>query len=295
MITEVLALGALGLYAGVIEPRMLRVRRERVSLPGLRRPLLAAVIADLQPWRMHWSGPRLDALFDRIAMEAPDIALWLGDYYNAPTKGLAKALRRTRMSDFYAMQQVPMARIAAAMSRLRTPMGGYAVLGNHDWAWSGDAVAEALRGAGVRPLIGEAALARHPVHGATLSIAGLDDASSHRPTRAEDLLPLEEPAILLTHAPDVWDGLDAPALTLAGHSHGGQIAPPLVGPLRRTELGARHLRGWSTRPGAALFVSSGLGCSGMPLRLGVVPEIVLLELSPLANEMSRAILPPSAC
>jgi predicted MPP superfamily phosphohydrolase len=279
-------LGALGLYAGLIEPRRLVVRRHAVPLPGLTAPLRIVAIADLQPWRIHLSGARLRAAFAQAQAERPDLVLWLGDYYNAPSKGLARMIAATGTGGLYAAMQTPFDHIAAAMGTLTAPMGAYAILGNHDWAWSGEATARGLEAVGVQPLIGETVVARHPATGAAITLVGLDDASADRPHGAERLLPVDPPAILLTHAPDVWSLPEvaplAPALTLAGHSHGGQVAPPGIGPLRLTDLGRLHPRGWYARDGQRLFTSVGMGCSGLPVRLGVPPEIVVLDLRPAA-------------
>ena len=276
------AAAALGLYAGWVEPRALRIRHARSEIPGLAAPLRAVVIGDLQPYRHHWSGPRLRAAFARAAAERPDIVLWLGDYFNAPTRGLKRALEATRLDGLYARACTPMAEIAAAMGTLTAPMGAFAVLGNHDWAWDGEACAAALREAGVTVLIGETAEAVHPKTGARLTVIGLDDASSLRPPGWDRLAPAwREPAILLTHAPDIWGAIDRPpALTLAGHSHGGQVLMPLIGASRLPYLGASHVRGWYRRGEARLLVTAGLGSSGPPVRLGVPPEIVVLDLAP---------------
>lgn len=277
-----LAAAALGLYAGWVEPRSLRMRYTAAEIPGLAVPVKAVVIGDVQPYRHHWSGPRLRAAFAQAAAEKPDIVFWLGDYYNAPTKGLRRLLDRTGLGPLHARACTPMDAIAAEMGRLRAPMGAFAVLGNHDWAWDGEACAAALRAVGVAVLIGEAAEATHPDSGATLTILGLDDISSGRPARWSRVAArAASPAILLTHAPDIWSALDdPPPLTLAGHGHGGQIAPPGVGPTR-LPFGARnHPRGWFERDGARLYVTTGVGTSGPPVRLGAPPEIVVLDLSP---------------
>ena len=270
----------LGLYGFWIEPRRLIVRRHTRAMPGLAAPVRVLVLGDLQPFRHHWPGARLRRRFAGLAAERPDLVLWLGDYYNAPTKGLARLLARAGLSEAYAALNTPMPEIAAAMGLLRAPMGAFAILGNHDWGWDGEACAAALRTEGIRVLIGERATARHPETGATLTLAGLDDASADRDPGLP-LAPLDGPAIVLTHAPDVWDAIDPPPpLTLAGHSHGGQVVLPDLGALVTTHLGTRYLRGWFQRGEAALLVTSGIGCSALPVRFGVPPEVVVLELVP---------------
>lgn len=277
------ALGAtagLGVWAGWIEPRSLRVRRHAVAVPGLTAPLRAVAIGDLQPWVHHWPARRLRAAFARAAAEKPDIVFWLGDYYNAPTKGLARALAAAPAARrLYDRLQTPMDAIAAEMGRLTAPMGAYAVLGNHDWAWDGLACADALRAHGITPLIGRAVEAVHPVSGARLRVAGLDDASSRR-RPGWRFLRAGRPQVLLTHAPDVWGWLpDPPPLTLAGHTHAGQVRLPFLRE-RLPWLGRRHRYGWRRRGDAALLVTGGLGTSGPPLRFRAPPEALVLDLTP---------------
>jgi uncharacterized protein len=88
------------------------------------------------------------------------------------------------------------------------------------------------------------------------------------------------PVLLLSHDPDVFPHVpDRVSLTLSGHTHGGQINLPL---LRRAAVpsrhGVRYLAGHVVEYGRHLFVSSGLGTAGLPLRLRRPPEIVLLTL-----------------
>lgn len=86
--------------------------------------------------------------------------------------------------------------------------------------------------------------------------------------------------ILLVHEPDIFTEVPARvALTLAGHTHGGQIRLPLVPPLwTPSEYGTRFTYGHIVEDSRHMIVSGGLGCSGVPLRLGVPPEIVRIEL-----------------
>lgn len=276
------ALAGLGLYAGWVEPRSLRIRRFTAPMPGLSAPVRAVAIGDLQAWRHHWPARRLRAAFARAQAEGPDIVFWLGDYFDAPTKGLEALLRRApaarRLND---RLKTPMDAIAAEMGRLRAPMGAFAVLGNHDWAWSGEAVAAALRREGVTVLIGESARALHPATGAALTVLGLDDMSSDRPTGWEGLAARAAGAtVALTHAPDVWATLSPrPALTLAGHTHGGQIAPFGLR-LFLPSHGRLYPYGWREEGPARLYVTAGMGTSAPPLRLQAPPEIVVIDLTP---------------
>src|SRR5262249_37798046 len=88
------------------------------------------------------------------------------------------------------------------------------------------------------------------------------------------------PAILLAHEPDIFPRVPARfGLTLAGHTHGGQVKLPLIGrPLVPSIFGQRYAYGHVVENGRHLIVSGGLGVSNLPVRLGVPPEIVLIEL-----------------
>ena len=84
----------------------------------------------------------------------------------------------------------------------------------------------------------------------------------------------------MTHNPDVFPDVPARvALTLAGHTHGGQVRFPFVGaPVVPSRFGPRYAQGLVTEGGRHLFVTSGLGTSIFPVRFRVPPEIALLRL-----------------
>jgi predicted MPP superfamily phosphohydrolase len=84
----------------------------------------------------------------------------------------------------------------------------------------------------------------------------------------------------MVHEPDIFTQVpDRVSLTLAGHTHGGQLRLPLVWPaLVPSEYGARFAYGHVREGGRDLIVSGGLGTSIVPLRLGVPPEILRIEL-----------------
>jgi len=201
------------------------------------------------------------ALCKTLAVECPDVLLLGGDFVSW------KAADTTVLTD----------RLAAFKPRL----GTYAVLGNHD-SWAGAArVSEKLMAAGVTVLAN-----RHvalPAPFAEVSICGIEDPITGRPDAAQAFHGAGPVRIFLTHAPDGILFLRGAKfdVALAGHTHGGQIAltdgTPIVsagGPLSRS-----HSRGRFPLPGnGPLFVSRGIGCSNLPLRINADPELVMLTL-----------------
>ncbi|MGH7522128.1 MAG: metallophosphoesterase [Gemmatimonadales bacterium] len=174
-----------------------------------------------------------------------------------------------------------------AFRDLRAPLGVVTVLGNHDRYTGQDAVIRGVRDAGQ-------VFVKNGVHviergGAALALIGIDDPRNWRADdpQGEDLdqaLRLTPPAqdafrILLAHRPGAFDGA-APRsipLTLAGHIHGGQFYLPVIG-WSPGRLITKYVMGHFTQGSSQLYVSRGIGVVGIPLRVFVPPEIVLLEL-----------------
>jgi uncharacterized protein len=120
-------------------------------------------------------------------------------------------------------------------------------------------------------------------HGRRLWFAGLADLDARRPDVAGTLarVPSGDPVVVLTHRPDVFPDVPARvALTLAGHTHGGQVRLPLLGALVvPSKFGSRYAAGLIEEQGRRLFVTSGIGTSTVPVRLGVPPEIAEITLT----------------
>jgi predicted MPP superfamily phosphohydrolase len=231
--------------------------------PAGRAPLRVALVSDL-----HAGGPHVDAravarVVRRVNREEPDLVLLLGDFVDPEVAG----------GDAVAPEAV-----ARALGELSAP--SVAVLGNHDWRVGGERVAAALTDAGIRVLENEAAAFETP--GGSVWLAGVADKRMRRADAGEALadVPDGQPAILLTHDPDVFPHVpERVALTVAGHLHGGQVGIPL---LRRRVLPSRHgesyARGHVEEAGRDLYVTQGVGEAGWPLRFLAPPEVVVIEL-----------------
>jgi predicted MPP superfamily phosphohydrolase len=219
------------------------------------------VASDFHAGAPHAGERKLAAVVERLNAEAPDLIVLLGDFIDAhPLWG----------------GRVPPDRIAGALSRLEAPLGVIAVLGNHDWKQTGDRMWSALRDVGIEVLENRA------VKAGGFHVAGLADLRLRRPDLPTTLagVPADEPVILLAHDPDVFPYVpDRVSLTLSGHLHGGQVAIPVLRrPAIPSRYGERYARGHIVEEDRHLYVSSGVGTSGLPVRLFAPPEVVILEL-----------------
>ncbi len=171
---------------------------------------------------------------------------------------------------------------AAALAGLTAPLGVWACLGNHDFWTDPDGVAAALEAVGIGVLRNRHVQLER--NGQTLYLAGIDDIwlGADDLDRALDGIPTDAPVVLLAHNPDFLPKAEARGidLMLSGHTHGGQIRVPLLGPIGiPTGLGKYYVAGLH-RPGATtLYVSRGLGVVGVPVRVNCPPEFTHLTLT----------------
>ena len=258
---------AVSVYAFWIEPRSLVVTELSLPVEKLSEEVRIVMIADPQPAGPHYPAERIREVMARAAGLEGDIVLLLGDYVS--TVGL-----RTSFTD-----PVDTTR---ALGLLDAPMGVYAVLGNHDWWWDGPRMRKLLQAQGIVVLEDQAVLAQAGAK--ALWIAGLSDPVTQDYDLPGTLMQTDAaaPVILLSHTPDVFP--DVPArvdLTLAGHTHGGQVYIPGIGrPLVPSRFGDRYAYGHIVEHGQHLYVSSGIGTTILPIRFLTPPELVVITLTP---------------
>lgn len=174
------------------------------------------------------------------------------------------------------------AHLADILKPLAAPDGVVGVLGNHDHYVGALGVREELVQAGVRELLNTSRIVRRG--SAQLAVAGVGDLEADIIDFDQAMAGIgaEVPRIVLSHDPDVfafWPEAHRLDLMLAGHTHGGQAFLPIIGPpYIPSQFGFRYLRG-SYREGARqLYVSRGVGSSGVPFRWGCPPELTDLVL-----------------
>ena len=254
--------GGLGLAGvGLADGYRFEVSRHRRPLAGLDAPVRVAHMTDLH-YGLYIQEGSLKEWVTAVRAEAPDLVLITGDFVDTRGWGSLEPLTRE-------------------LSRLDAPLGVWAVWGNHDYHnyfFSLERVRKHLERAGVRLLVNEGAEVR-----GDLFLAGLDDLWYGKPDVEAALAtrPKGAAALLMSHNPDVLPDVPASVgLTLCGHTHGGQVKVPGVGPVvTSSRYGARFAEGWVEAP-ARGFVSRGLGFSLLPLRVNCRAEVALIDLEP---------------
>jgi predicted MPP superfamily phosphohydrolase len=252
--------------------------------PGLKLRLVA--LADLHACEPWMSAARIASICSFANELGGDITLLLGDYVS----GMNLVTRYVHSSEW-----------SKALSTLKAPLGVHAIMGNHDW-WEdrtaqtnggGDTFAHrALADVGIPVYSNRAARLEKEGHGFWL--AGLEDQLALLPGRKwgrsrmqglDDLggtlaqVSDDAPVILLAHEPDIFPRVpERVSLTLSGHTHGGQIRLFGYSPVVPSRYGDRYAYGHIVENGRNIIVSGGLGCSIAPIRFGVPPEILVIDL-----------------
>lgn len=259
----------LAVWAVGVEPGWVVTREHRVAIarwPAELGAVRIAALADLHTGSPHITPAKLRQIIASVNAAQPDLIVLLGDYVIHGVVG---------------GRYVPIEETAAVLRDLRAPAGVFAVLGNHDWWDDGARIARALQAAGIRVL--EDTAAATAVRERPLWIAGVGDEWTRPASIARALAPVPEgaPVIVLAHNPDLFPRLPARVLlTLAGHTHGGQVNLPVLGRLIvPSRHGNRYAIGHVHENDRDLFVSPGIGTSIIPVRFRVPPEISLITVS----------------
>ncbi|MGD9803479.1 MAG: metallophosphoesterase [Hyphomicrobiaceae bacterium] len=290
-------------YAFGVEPRfMLSVTPYHLTPAGWPKGLHVrlAVLADIHAGEPYMPVERIAEIVEKTNAVGADAILLLGDYGS---------------NHRFLTRRISAAESAKALAGLGAPLGVHAVLGNHDW-WD-DPAAQA-RGQG--PSVGRLALEHVgiPVYendavrlaksGQAFWLAGLGDQIAFRAGRVGrrarfrgvDDLPRtlakvtdDAPVVLMAHEPDIFPNVPARvSLTISGHTHGGQVRIAGYSPIVPSRFGNRYAYGHVVEGDRHLIVSGGLGCAKLPIRFGVPPEIVVIDLgSPGAGRRSPGFTP----
>lgn len=255
-------------YAVVIEPGQLVVQRQAIKLPHWSpalNHLKVAVLTDLHVGCLSVPVSKLRRVIAVTNDQEPDLIVMLGDF--VASHGRSSALKPEAF--------------AHELSALKAKYGVYAVLGNHDWWYNGEEVRKELQRADIHVLENESVQLK--INDVSLWIAGLADQWTRTPNIPLALkgVPIGSPCLVLMHEPDLLRAVpESVSLSLAGHTHGGQVSFPIIGaPIVPTDLGSKFARGLIVEGVKHYFVSSGVGTSVLPVRFGVPPEVCILDLT----------------
>jgi uncharacterized protein len=275
---------------------------ERAAVLASATPFVAAGYGllrgrlDVEVTRQRIRLPRLPQAFEGFRI------VQLSDFHISPFM-TAEQIRRCAeianglkadlialTGDFLTWDAGAQGEVVQALAPLRAPYGVFGCLGNHEvYTKTEESITRLLASAGIRVLRHETAAIQS--QGETLNLIGVDFQGCHEcPTfPPEDYLRGVEPLvltdrvnILLSHNPESFDraaqlGID---LSLAGHTHGGQLALEFVRRgLNLSRVGYTYTRGWYEKGGSQLYVNRGIGTIGFPIRLGAAPEITVFELT----------------
>jgi len=277
----VILAGLVLFWAHKVELHQFQINRHDVTLrkiiPG--QPLKILHLSDV-----HFALPNvmLSRFFTRLGEEEYDLAVLTGDIIDCE-EGIHNAVEN--------------------LKKIKTKHGFFAVFGNHDYYdyrfkdiflhnFPGqskpetlnptDVLQAALEGIGVRVLLNRTEEIN--AAGVPFLIHGLDDPTTGRASIRETLASYDPAKInlLLTHTIDAFMDISHHEIDLSfsGHSHGGQIRFPVIGPVfTHTILGRAYADGIVTLKGAVCSVSRGLGCGRfLPFRLLCPPEAVVLNV-----------------
>ncbi|MGY4305916.1 putative MPP superfamily phosphohydrolase [Bradyrhizobium sp. USDA 4369] len=255
--------------------------------------LKIAAIADIHACDPWMSLAHIETIVARTNALRPDLIVLLGDYVAGHRHHIGR---------------IDAAAWAPVLGGLKAPLGVHAILGNHDY-WDDRTVQRNGRGVPVAQQALEAAgipvyeneVVRLTKDGQAFWLAGLGDQLAYMPARRFRSVPRigvddlagtlrkvtdRAPVILMAHEPDI--ALRVPSrvsLQLSGHTHGGQVRllgwSPAVPPRNGVNLSYGHIR-----TQCDVIVSGGLGCSLMPVRIGMPPEIVQVTVGGEPQEVT---------
>lgn len=256
-------------YIDKIEPSWIDVSNVRLELPRLPRAFSGFRLLQISDIHIgYWMTPeRFESIVELIKEQSPDLVAVTGDIILAHG-GMSK--NQPRLGQF-----------GEVFKHVTNDFETIAVLGNHDYWYDAEKVKATLEESGARVLLNSV----HTLErgGEKLHIAGVDDVYENQDNLEAVLeaLPQDGGAILLVHEPDFAD-LSASTgrfdLQISGHSHGGQVALPFIGPLVLPYLGQKYPSGLYKVRDMYQYTNRGVGMTIPTIRFNCRPEITVFTL-----------------
>ncbi|MDM5235386.1 metallophosphoesterase [Bacillus cereus] len=217
----------------------------------------------------EFSLKQLDNLVEKMNELRPDIVVFTGD-----------------LIDKFGSYNAEREEAKGILQKIHAPLGKYAVFGNHDRGGGGSLFYKKyMEESGFSVLVNEVQKIKVD-NGNYITISGLDDFLLGKPQIDSTLKNLKQKDfnMLLVHEPDIVDkvGRYPVDFQMSGHSHGGQVQIPFVGPLITTKLAEKYVEGMYELEGKGkplyLYVNRGIGTTRMPVRFWSVPELAVFVL-----------------
>lgn len=258
IIIVIILLFIIPVWSFFIEPEIIIAKHYKVNnekLAGIR----VVFVSDLHLKKSQ--EHRLKRVVKKINKQNPDVVLLGGDFVNGHTEDNTLGFEK----------------IAGQLSNIDSQYGVYSILGNHDWWFDGEKVKEQLAQNNIKVLLNSNISVN--IHGKKVCIAGTEDLMTRDVDLKKTLQGAASPVILLTHSPDIFPVVpDFVDLTLSGHTHGGQIVLPFIGPpVVPSDYGSRYASGFIIEDSKKMIVTKGLGTSIIPARFNCLPEIVIID------------------
>jgi uncharacterized protein len=268
-----LAIGGVG-YGYLMEPNWFKVETIRLKLPRLSRKFSGLRIAQISDIHMGgWMNlERLQRVADLVIEEKPDMLLITGDFVIGHS---AADISQQSVQD-----------LITGLSRLGTSFPTFAVLGNHDYWTDVETVRHILSSSGITELTNTVFTLQR--ENESLHLCGVDDIWEGD-ARLDDVIAQlsdDGSAILLAHEPDFADTSAATErfdLQLSGHTHGGQVVLPFIGPPILPYLGRKYPSGLYKVGEMLQYTNRGIGMARLPIRINCPPEITVFILESMAS------------
>ena len=255
-----------GGYISRIEPDWLDVTQVRLALPRLPRSFSGFRLVQISDIHMGgWMNiERLRHLLDIVMGLSPDLVAITGDFVLDPKRVLNST--------------VDMGELESTLKSLTMHFPTLAVLGNHDYWFGAGAILAMLERSGIRTMVNSAQ--KVLIGDEFISIGGVDDVleGDYRINQVLEQLPPEGCAILMAHEPDFADKSAATGrfdLQISGHSHGGQVNLPFIGPPVLPDLAYKYPSGLYRVGQMYLYTNRGVGMTPPYVRINCRPEITV--------------------
>lgn len=283
----------LGLYIRFVEPFTILTKETKIAIHGIKQPIKIAFIADPQLNRFK-NNEWVEKISVKTIEAQPDIVIFGGDlvsndgyFYDVYSPNTSSRTEAQWLNIF---------------TKITEKFPSYYILGNHEYGlgsanifnpnhWTGNQSQAVIY---EMEKIGSQSLNNHLscpyIKNQKLCLFGIDDLWGAEVSLTKlDFSELKNwdqktPLIFITHNPDGilrWPkDVKKPDLVMAGHTHGGQIYLPLIGPLGNAgvRLGKKYYRGLNYYDDTPIYTSIGLGESGGPIRFMSTPELTMINL-----------------